>query len=149
MMLIDFSEILQTNVYVLGQTVMSVRSKLATELPVIDPVHYIERFAARLSLGAKTQMVCNTAMQVVRRLSRDWLQTGRRPSGITGVALYIAAHMHGLNPSMADLVKEMHICDSTLRKRLASFSTRPLPNCHAPTLRLSPSKSLTMCCRQS
>jgi hypothetical protein len=125
MMLIDFSEILQTNVYVLGQTVMSVRSKLATELPVIDPVHYIERFATRLSLGAKTQMVCNTAMQVVRRLSRDWLQTGRRPSGITGVALYIAAHMHGLNPSMADLVKEMHICDSTLRKRLVEFLDTP------------------------
>ena len=107
---------------------MSVRAKLGTHLPVIDPVHYIERFAAKMTLGAKTQAVCNTALRVVKRLSRDWLMTGRRPSGITGVALYIAAQLHGLQPNMSDLVQEMHVCDTTLRKRLSEFLESPSSN---------------------
>ena len=28
-------------------------------------------------------------------MKRDWIQTGRRPSGICGAAIYIAAHVHG------------------------------------------------------
>ena len=28
-------------------------------------------------------------------MKRDWMQTGRRPSGICGAALFIASHIHG------------------------------------------------------
>lgn len=110
----------------------------------VDKALYVERFAAKLMLGNKTTagqsvavslrsfarhrrrlnvrlrpQVSNTAMRVLARLKRDWLQTGRRPSGITGAALYIAAHLHGLQPNMADLVREMHVCDATLRRRVS------------------------------
>lgn len=34
-------------------------------------------------------------------MKRDWMQTGRRPSGICGASLYIAAHIHGeLGPAV-------------------------------------------------
>lgn len=32
------------------------------------------------------------------------LQTGRRPSGVCGAALFIAAHIHGFERSKADVV---------------------------------------------
>ena len=39
--------------------------------------------------------VRDTAMRLVASMKRDWIQTGRRPSGICAAALYIAAHIHG------------------------------------------------------
>ena len=39
--------------------------------------------------------VANTALRLVASMKRDWIQTGRRPSGICGAAIYIAAHIHG------------------------------------------------------
>lgn len=88
-MLIDFSDLLQMNVYALGQTVMGVRAKIGQQIPVVDPALYVDRFAAKLMLGNKTAAVCHTALRVIQRLKRDWLHTGRRPSGITGAALVI------------------------------------------------------------
>ena len=37
-MLIDFADLLQINVYTLGQTVMGVREKIGQYIPVADPV---------------------------------------------------------------------------------------------------------------
>jgi len=36
-----------------------------------------------------------TQVRLVGRMSRDWLQTGRRPAVICGACLLIAARMHG------------------------------------------------------
>ena len=44
------------------------------------------------------QAVANTALRMVASMKRDWMQTGRRPSGICGAALFIAAHIHGMSP---------------------------------------------------
>lgn len=41
------------------------------------------------------QAVSSTALKLVQSMKRDWMQTGRRPSGICGAALFIAAHIHG------------------------------------------------------
>ena len=45
------------------------------------------------------QEVGNTALHLVQCMKRDWMQTGRRPSGICGAALFIAAHIHGFERS--------------------------------------------------
>lgn len=83
-MLIDFSDILQTNVYVLGHTFLRFCKRLNLQLPIIDPSLYIPRFCGKLEFEEKTQMVANTALRLVQRMKRDWIQTGRRPSGICG-----------------------------------------------------------------
>ncbi len=43
----------------------------------------------------KQNAVTNTALRLVKSMKRDWMQTGRRPSGICGAALFIATHIHG------------------------------------------------------
>lgn len=50
-------------------------------LPLVDPALYIARFAAKLEYGDKTQKVITDSLRLVQRMSRDWIQTGRRPAG--------------------------------------------------------------------
>jgi transcription factor IIIB subunit 2 len=44
----------------------------------------MQRFAAQLEFGDQEQEVANTALRLVQRMKRDWIQTGRRPAGICG-----------------------------------------------------------------
>ena len=121
-MLIDFSEVLRINVYVLGHTFLRLRQKLQlNQLPIIDPSLYIERFAERLEFKVgdedKTQTVARDAIKLVSRMKRDWLQVGRRPSGLCGAALLIAARLHGFKRSLREIVQVVRLSDHTLRKR--------------------------------
>lgn len=61
----------------------------------VDPSLYIHRFAGRLTLGPKTEDVASTSLQLIKSMKRDWMQTGRRPAGLCGAALFIALHIHG------------------------------------------------------
>ena len=90
--------------------------------PIIDPSLYIHRFASKLELGDKTHVVTMSALKLVQRMRRDWIQTGRRPSGICGAALLIAARVHGFRRTQREVVRIVRICDVTLRKRLSEFS---------------------------
>ena len=83
-MLIDFSDILQTNVFKLGGTFVKLVRSLNLTLPLVDPSLYISRFASMLEFGEKTQEVALDALRLVQRMDRDWLRTGRRPAGICG-----------------------------------------------------------------
>lgn len=49
-----------------------------------DPCLYIPRFAHMLEFGVKTHEVSMTALRLVQRMKRDWMHTGRRPSGLCG-----------------------------------------------------------------
>jgi transcription factor IIIB subunit 2 len=50
-LLIDFSDALQINVYVLGKSFLQFSKVLNLNLPVVDPSLYIHRYATRLDLG--------------------------------------------------------------------------------------------------
>ena len=49
-----------------------------------DPCLYIPRFAHLLEFGEKNHEVSMTALRLLQRMKRDWLHTGRRPSGLCG-----------------------------------------------------------------
>jgi hypothetical protein len=42
-------------------------------------------YAAQLEFGDKTHLVTMTAIRLVHRMKRDWIQFGRRPSGCAGL----------------------------------------------------------------
>lgn len=50
----------------------------------VDPCLYIPRFAHMLEFGEKTHEVSMTALRLLQRMKRDWMHTGRRPSGLCG-----------------------------------------------------------------
>jgi transcription factor IIIB subunit 2 len=130
-MLIDFSDLLQVNVFELGHTYLQLVQTLNLRLPLVDPSHYISRFAALLEFGDETPRVAHDAVRLVQRFDRDWLARGRRPAGICGAALLLAARMNNFRRSVAEIVQVVKIADTTLKKRLEEF-------------RASPSSSLTL-----
>ncbi|GJN88958.1 hypothetical protein Rhopal_001929-T1 [Rhodotorula paludigena] len=120
-MLIDFSDLLEINVFVLGSTYLKLVRELSINVPIVDPVIYITRFAALLDFGEETQKVALDATRLVNRMGRDWMQIGRRPSGICGACLLLAARMNNFRRSIEEIVQVVKIADVTLRKRLAEF----------------------------
>ena len=124
-MLLDFSDILQTNVYVLGKVYSQIARELCIIAPAIDPCLYIARFAHKLQLGEKEHDVSMTAMRLVQRMKRDWMHTGRRPSGLCGAALLVACRVHGFNRTVKNLIRVVKVCESTIRKRLTEFEETP------------------------
>ncbi|KAK9803483.1 hypothetical protein WJX73_006996 [Symbiochloris irregularis] len=129
-MLIDFSDQLQVNVYALGAVWAQLCRQLHLEQSLmftkpIDPSLYLYRFADRLLNDEEQptrQAVANTALRIVGSMKRDWMQTGRRPSGICGAALFIAVYIHGLNKTKREVVAVVHIGEGTLSKRVEEFA---------------------------
>ncbi|KAF9914134.1 transcription factor TFIIIB subunit brf1 [Lobosporangium transversale] len=124
-MLIDFSELLQLNVFKLGVTFLHLTKQLHIVLPLVDPSLYISRFATMLDFGEDTQRIANDALRLVSRMDRDWIRSGRRPAGICGACLLIAARMHHYRRSEKEIIQVVKIGESTLRKRLDEFAATP------------------------
>ncbi|XP_040920108.1 BRF1 RNA polymerase III transcription initiation factor subunit b isoform X1 [Toxotes jaculatrix] len=124
-MLLDLSDLLQVNVYILGKTFLLLARELCINAPAIDPCLYIPRFAHMLEFGVKTHEVSMTALRLVQRMKRDWMHTGRRPSGLCGAALLVAARMHKFRRTVKDVIGVVKVCQTTLRKRLTEFEDTP------------------------
>ncbi|XP_049952518.1 transcription factor IIIB 90 kDa subunit [Schistocerca serialis cubense] len=124
-MLIDFSDVLQICVYELGRTYLRLSQALCINIPSMDPCLYILRFANRLEFGDKTHEVSMTALRLVQRMKRDSIHTGRRPSGLCGAALLIAARLHEFSRTVSDIIKIVKVHESTLKKRLIEFGETP------------------------
>ncbi|KAF4594064.1 transcription factor TFIIIB subunit brf1 [Pleurotus pulmonarius] len=124
-MLIDFSDLLQVNVFELGHTYLQLVQTLNLRLPLVDPSHYISRFAALLEFGDETHRVAADAIRLVQRFDRDWMTRGRRPAGICGAALLLAARMNNFRRSIEEIVQVVKIADTTLKKRLDEFKKTP------------------------
>ncbi|XP_037687546.1 transcription factor IIIB 90 kDa subunit [Choloepus didactylus] len=124
-MLLDLSDLLQVNVYVLGKTFLLLARELCINAPAIDPCLYIPRFAHLLEFGEKNHEVSMTALRLLQRMKRDWMHTGRRPSGLCGAALLVAARMHDFRRTVREVISVVKVCESTLRKRLTEFEDTP------------------------
>lgn len=54
-------------------------------------------------------------------MKRDWMIIGRRPAGVCGACLLLAARMNNFRRSVTEVVQVVKIADVTLRKRLGEF----------------------------
>ncbi|KAF7690263.1 BRF1 RNA polymerase III transcription initiation factor subunit b isoform X2 [Silurus meridionalis] len=124
-MLLDLSDLLQVNVYILGKTFLLLARELCINAPAVDPCLYIPRFAHMLEFGEKTHEVSMTALRLLQRMKRDWMHTGRRPSGLCGAALLVAARMHEFRRTVKEVIGVVKVCEATLRKRLTEFEDTP------------------------
>lgn len=95
-------------------------------MPVIDPSLFIHRFCAKLEFGEKLPQVSMTALRLLQRMKRDWMCHGRRPTGLVGAAILIAARYHGFKRTTNQIVQTVHVCDETIRKRLVEFKQTPV-----------------------
>ncbi|KAG5083185.1 hypothetical protein JHK84_053223 [Glycine max] len=98
--------------YVLGAVFLQLCQVLRLgEHPIVqkpvDPSLFIHRYTKNL-LKRGSKAVSDTALAIVASMKRDWMQTGRKPSGLCGAALYISALAHGIKCSKPDIVEELN-----------------------------------------
>ena len=90
-LLIDFADAIQTNMFHLGQVYMQLVSRLCLSIPLVDPCLFIRRFCDKLGFGKKLEDVVRLATRFLQSMDRAWISTGRRPNGLCGAAILIAA----------------------------------------------------------
>lgn len=125
-MLLDLSDATQVNIFELGKTYLKLSNALCINIPPIDPCIYIVRFSNRLHKligtdATKVRDIELTALRLVQRMKRDWIHTGRRPSGLCGAALLVACRLNGIHCNIRDIIRIVQVCETTIRKRLAEF----------------------------
>lgn len=124
-LLIDFSDALQINVYLLGKAFLHFTKIININLEVIDPSLYIHRYADKLDLGDKTNSVITASLRIITRLKKDWIVTGRRPDGVCAAALLIAARAHEFSVTQDTIAQLFRISMDTVRKRVLEFKFTP------------------------
>ncbi|KAF7117168.1 hypothetical protein CNMCM5793_005888 [Aspergillus hiratsukae] len=127
-MLIDFADVLMVNVFKLGRTYKALLDELRLGGNVflmnpIDPESLIYRFAKQLEFGTATMQVASEAVRIVQRMNRDWMTTGRRPAGICGAALILAARMNNFRRTVREVVYVVKVTEITINQRLNEFSS--------------------------
>ena len=90
-------------------------------IPTVNPEHLILRFANELQFNGDTMRVANDAVRIVQRMSRDWMTPGRRPSGICGAALIVAARMNNHRRTPREISHLVKVHSITINDRLDEF----------------------------
>ncbi|KAI4387157.1 hypothetical protein MLD38_005007 [Melastoma candidum] len=126
-LLIDFANSLKINIYVLGAVFLQLCKVLWLEehhilQKPIDPSLFIHKYTTSLA-GGRNNEIARTALRIIASMRRDWMQTGRKPSGLWGAAVYVSALAHGIKCSKSDILRLVHICEATLTKRLVEFES--------------------------
>ncbi|KAG5799544.1 hypothetical protein H9Q69_001382 [Fusarium xylarioides] len=123
-MLIDLADLVQLNVFKLGR----IFKKLNEVVPIgndglipVYPEDLIWRFATKMEFHQDTAKVAEDAVRLVKRMSRDWMVMGRRPSGICGACLLMAARMHNFRRTVREVVYIVKVTNHTIQNRLQEF----------------------------
>ncbi|KJZ71354.1 hypothetical protein HIM_09237 [Hirsutella minnesotensis 3608] len=124
-MLIDLADLVQLNVFKLGR----IFKKLNEAVPLgndglvpVYPEDLIWRFATKMEFHQDTEKVAEDAVRLVKRMSRDWMVMGRRPSGICGACLLMAARMHNFRRTVREVVYIVKVTNHTIQNRLQEFN---------------------------
>lgn len=114
----------------LGGTYLKLRSTLhlPDPMPMTDPAIYSLRFANRLELGQDKNKVATDATRLVRRFQADWMSEGRRPAGVCGACLLVAARMNGYHRTPEEIAQIVKVSPQTVQRRLLEFARTDMAN---------------------
>ncbi|KAI0380551.1 hypothetical protein F5Y04DRAFT_256939 [Hypomontagnella monticulosa] len=124
-MLIDFAELVHVNVYDLGhifKDLNDIYSFQSNNVKSIIPEDLIYRFCSKLDFGDFTNKVAADATRLCQRMGRDWMVMGRRPSGICGACILMAARMWNFRRTVREVVYVVKVTTHTIEQRLDEFT---------------------------
>lgn len=125
-MLIDFADVLNLDVFGLGNIYKGLIKVIRLNdhnyfVPPINPEDLVLRFTGRLEFGDQHMRVAKDAVRIIQRMTRDWMTHGRRPAGICGAAIILAARMNNFRRTVREVVYVVKVQEQTLFKRLDEF----------------------------
>lgn len=121
-LLIDIADHIDCGIFELASTALRLSTCINESMPTIDPTLYIDRFTEELKFGRLSNEIKETAIKIIRRLDRDWIQTGRKPAGVCGAAIMLSARIHGIELNKETILKCARVCNTTISKRLKEIS---------------------------
>ncbi|KAI1504489.1 hypothetical protein F5X99DRAFT_371170 [Biscogniauxia marginata] len=124
-MLIDFAELVHINVYELGHVFKDLNNIYSfnnNNVRSIIPEDLMMRFAEKLDFGDFTNKIAADATRLCQRMGRDWMIMGRRPSGICGACLLMAARMWNFRRTVREIVYVVKVTTHTIEQRLDEFT---------------------------
>lgn len=136
-LLVDIAEILQINVFRLGDVFKTLCEELYIDhkgpktnravpsLPIVDVESIVYKFCRKLEFGNATRTVALDAVNIIKRMKRDWMVTGRHPAGLCGAAIILAARMNNFRRSVREVVYVVKVTDITIVKRVHEFRRSP------------------------
>ena len=127
-LLIDFSEVLRVNLFIIGSLYIKLVRLLDLQIQIIDPSLYMHRYCNKFNFGKESKEIERTALKILQFMKRDWITTGRRPSGLCGACILISAKLHKLNIDIKLLSDSVHVCPQTIQNRIEEFSLTKVAN---------------------
>ncbi len=122
------ADIVKEEVFYLGRVFKALLKCVGDAAGPIQPI-YVEdlifRFASKLEFDTLTNKVAETAVRLVQRMDRDWMVMGRRPAGICGACLIMAARMFNFRRTVREVVYIAKVTMATLQMRLEEFKELP------------------------
>jgi len=61
-------------------------------------------------------------------MKRDWINEGRRPAGLCGASILVAARFHNFNRTTNQIISVVNVCDETIKIRLREFAKTDIAN---------------------
>ncbi|KAJ9130523.1 Transcription factor tfiiib complex subunit [Pleurostoma richardsiae] len=123
-MLIDLADLIKVDVFELGRTFKALLRVNFAARDRIQPIFaedLIFRFAVKLEFDRMTNKIAETAVRIVQRMDRDWMVMGRKPAGICGCALIMAARMYNFRRTPMEVAFIAKVTMFTLTQRLDEF----------------------------
>ncbi|KAL2022834.1 hypothetical protein VTK56DRAFT_4365 [Thermocarpiscus australiensis] len=127
-MLIDLADIIKTDVFLLGRSYKELLALLPDVKEGTKPViieDLIFRFATKLEFLHDTNKVALSAIRIAQRMRHDNITHGRRPAGICGAALIMAARAHNYRRTVREVVYIAKVTMATLQERMEEFANVP------------------------
>ncbi|KAK4166801.1 transcription factor iiib-like protein [Cladorrhinum sp. PSN259] len=127
-MLIDLADIVKVDVFLLGRSYKELLKQLPSTKERTQPImleDLIFRFASKLEFLHDTHKVALSAIRIARRMREDYITPGRRPSGVCGAAIILAARAHNYRRTVREVVYIAKVTMATLQERMQEFANVP------------------------
>lgn len=126
-LLMDIAELLQINVFRLGEVYKDMCRELYLADENVGTQHMVElepliyKYCDKLQFAEKTKDVAADALKIIRRMNRDWIVSGRHPAGLCGACIILAARMNNFQRTVREVVFVSKVADVTIAKRVEEF----------------------------
>lgn len=127
-MLIDLADLCKANVFHLGRNYKALLKKFPDAKEGYDPIipeDLIFRFASKLEFHNDTNKIAYSAVRIAKRMQMDNMTHGRRPAGICGAAVIMAARAHSYRRTVREVVYIAKVTTHTLQLRMDEFANVP------------------------
>jgi len=124
--LYEIAETISISKKELGRTYRMLVRRLNLPVKPVDPIEYIPRLNGLLNLSPAAE---TKAMELIAKIKKTDLISGRSPISLAAAALYISGLLHGEKRTQREVADAAGITEVTVRNRykeiLVRFSLRP------------------------